>query len=60
MDRQSYPKQIPDAYTGVYVGANTIKSITNDVIDFYTKFDRYNHLTYVDLWQHIHPSIKND
>jgi hemolysin-activating ACP:hemolysin acyltransferase len=60
MDRHTYPKSLPDAYTGVCVGANTIKSITNDVIDFYLKFDRYNHLTYVDLWQHIHPSIKNN
>ena len=60
MDRQRYPKRISDAYTGVCVGANTIKSITNDVIDFYLQFDRFNHLTYVDLWQHIHPSIKNE
>lgn len=60
MDRQRYPKSIPDAYTGVCVAANTIKSLTNDVIDFYLQFDRYNHLTYVDLWQHIHPSIVND
>ena len=60
MNKQRYPKSILDPYTGVCVGANAIKSITNDVIDFYLQFDRYNHLTYIDLYQHISPSIRNN
>ncbi len=57
---QTYTQSHYHANTGVCVNLNTMKSVIDDVIDFYTKFDRYNHLTYVDLYQHISPSIRND
>ena len=37
-----------------------MKHTVDTVIDFYSKFDRYAHLTYVDLYQHISPSIRNE
>jgi len=60
MHSQTYIKDHYHANTGVCVNLNTMKSVIDDVIDFYTQFDRYNHLTYVDLYQHISPSIRNN
>ena len=60
MSRQTYMDATRLQYTDVCVGFNATKSITNTIINFYSQFDRYNHLTYVDLYQHISPSIRNN
>ena len=56
---QTYIEDYYHANTGVCVSLTGMKSVINDVIDFYNQFDRYNHLTYVDLYQHISPSIRS-
>ena len=60
MSRQTYMDATRSQYTDVCVGFNATKSITNTIINFYSQFDRYDHLTYVDLYQHISPSIRNN
>lgn len=60
MFEPTYIKDLNQQYTGVCVRPSTIKSITNDVIDFLTQFDRYSHLTYAELYQMISPSVRNE
>lgn len=60
MFEATYIKDLNQQYTGVCVRPSTIKSITNDVIDFFRQFDRYSHLTYAELYQMISPSVRNE
>lgn len=59
MRSQTHIKDHYHANTGVCVNLNTMKSVIDNVIDFYKQFAFYEHATYVELYQHISPSIRN-
>ncbi len=59
MDKQRYTKKVYQRNKDLSVRLKGMKYTVDTVIDFYSKFDRYAHLTYVDLYQHISPSIRN-
>ncbi len=59
MLNQTYIKDDYHAYNTVCVNLNTMKSVVDNVIDFYKQFAFYEHATYVELYQHISPSIRN-
>lgn len=56
----TYIKDLNQQYTSVCVRPSTIKSVTNDLIDFFRQFDRYAHLTYEELYQMISPCVRAD
>lgn len=37
---------------------NSVKSKTDNIIDFYRKFERYDHLSYEELYQDISPCVR--
>ena len=37
---------------------NSVKSKTDNIIDFYRKFERYDHLSYAELYQDISPCVR--
>ena len=60
MFEPTYVKDLNQRYTGVSVRLNTIKTVTDRLIGFYSTFDRYQDGTYEELYQHISPSIRNN
>ena len=60
MFEPTYMKDLNQQYTGVSVRLNTIKERTDTIIDFFMRFDRYQHLSYEELYQMISPSVRLD
>ena len=54
-----YIKKPYHANTDVCVGINGMKSVIDDVINFYRTFDFYEGASYSELYQHISPSIRS-
>lgn len=56
----TYIKDLNQQYTGVCVNRSTIKNTTDEIIKFYRQFDRYEHVTYEELYQQISPCVRLD
>ena len=56
----TYIKDLNQQYTGVCVSRSTIKNTTDEIIKFYRQFDRYEHVTYEELYQQISPCVRLD
>jgi len=56
----TYVKDLNQQYTGVCVNRSTIKKTTDEIIEFYRQFDRYDHVTYEDLYNQISPCVRVD
>ena len=56
----TYIKDLNQQYTGVCVNRSTIKNTTDEIIKFYRQFDRYDHVTYEELYNQISPCIRLD
>lgn len=60
MFNPTYIKDLNQQYTDLCVRPSTIKSVTNDLIDFFYKFERYQHLSYEELYQMLSPCVRKD
>lgn len=56
----TYIKDLNQQYTGVCVSRSTIKNTTDEIIKFYRQFDRYDQVTYEELYQQISPCVRLD
>jgi hemolysin-activating ACP:hemolysin acyltransferase len=56
----TYIKDLNQQYTGVCVSRSTIKRATDEIIDFYRQFARYDHVTYEELYNQISPCVRLD
>jgi len=56
----TYIKDLNQQYTGVCVNRSTIKNTTDEIIKFYRQFDRYENVTYEELYQQISPCVRLD
>ena len=56
----TYIKDLNQQYTGVCVSRSTIKNTTDEIIKFYRQFDRYDHVTYEELYNQISPCVRLD
>jgi hemolysin-activating ACP:hemolysin acyltransferase len=56
----TYMKDLNQQYTGVSVRLNTIKQRTDEIIDFFGRFARFQHLSYEELYQMISPCVRQE
>lgn len=56
----TYIKDLNQQYTGVCVSRSTIKTTTDEIIQFYRQFARYDHVSYEELYNQISPCVRLD